>query len=402
MEITDVSVTKVGADSWGEFVEFPNLTYMSKYEEYRNVDGSNPTFRRKFQGPVGDVVIEVHTDEGITGVGHANWGTGSIATIVEETLSKLIVGRDPRNREKLWDVMYRATLPFGRKGAAVEAISGVDVALWDVAGKEADKPAWELLGGKTTDEIRCYASNLHPVDFDKLEAEAIEYAERGFDAMKLRMLHGPEGGRSGMAENEKIFRTVREAVGDEIEIAADAYMGWSVNYAKKMCDRLERYDPMWIEEPVIADDVEGYAEINEHASCPISGGEHEFTRWGHKRLLEEGAVDVLQPDVHRCGGLTETKKIADMAATYDVPVVPHSGTNPTLHFIAAHDNAPMAEYFPIPEWYRRQQGEDKESTYADAIYANPPQPEDGAIPVPEGPGVDATLNREALEHFAVE
>lgn len=402
MEITTVRATKVSAESWGEFVEFPNLTYMSKYDEFNNADGDNPSFRRDFQGPVGDVVVEVETDAGITGVGHANWATGSIATIVEETLSKLLVGRDPRDREKLWDMMYRATLPFGRKGAAVEAISGVDVALWDIAGKKLDTPVYELLGGKTTDEITCYASNLHPVDLDKLEEEAIEYAERGFDAMKMRMLHGPEAGRSGMTENEEIFRTVREAVGDDIDIAADAYMGWSVNYAKKMCDRLERYDPMWIEEPVIADDIDGYADINAATSIPISGGEHEFTRWGHKRLLEEDAVDVLQPDVHRVGGLTEMKKIADMASAYDVPVIPHSGTNPTLHFIAAHDNAPMAEYFPIPDWYRRQQDEDKESTYADAIYANPPQPAGGAIPVPEGPGVNATLNREALNHFTVE
>jgi len=402
MEITEIRTTDVSTESWGEFVEFPLVTVMSNYDEYNNADGDNPQARRKWMGPVGDVVVEVETDAGITGVGAGNWATGAISTIVEETLSKLVMGEDPLDRERLWDMMYRATIPFGRKGAAIEAISAVDLALWDIAGKEADKPVYELLGGKTKDEIPAYASNLHPVDHEKLAAEAQQYAEEGFEAMKLRFRYGPEAGRKGMKENEKIIETVRDAVGDEIAVAADAYMGWSVRYAKKMLDRLEPYDMEWVEEPVIPDDIDGYVEVRESAPMPISGGEHEFTRWGHKELLERGAVDILQPDVHRCGGLTELLKIDNMASAHDVPVIPHTGTNPHLHFIASSTNAPMAEYFPIPEWYRERQNEDKESTYADAIYANPPSAENGVIQIPEGPGTNSELNREALEHFSVE
>jgi len=401
MEITNIDVTKVSTESWGEFVEFPLVTVMSKYDEYNNAEGDNPQARRKWMGPVGDVVVEVETDAGITGVGHGNWATGAIETIVDETLSKLVVGEDPQERERLWDIMYRATIPFGRKGAAIEAISAVDLALWDIAGKAAEKPVYELLGGPVEDEIDCYASNLHPVDMDTLEREAIEYAEAGFDAMKLRFRHGPEAGRAGMRENEEIVKTVRDAVGDDIEIAGDAYMGWSVKYAKRMLDRLEKYEMAWVEEPVIPDDIDGYAEVNASTSIPISGGEHEFTRWGHEELLEREAVDILQPDVHRCGGLTELQKIDSLASTHDVPVVPHSGTNPHLHFIAASTNAPMAEYFPIPEWYQEQQ-EEKDSTYADAIYADPPDAENGTIPLPDGVGLSSELNREALDHYALE
>ncbi|WP_101295900.1 enolase C-terminal domain-like protein [Halegenticoccus soli] len=401
MEITNVDVTKVSTESWGEFVEFPLVTVMSKFDEYNNADGDNPQARRKWMGPVGDVVVEVKTDAGITGIGVGNWATGSIETIVEETLSKLIVREDPRERERLWDTMYRATIPFGRKGAAVEAISAVDLALWDIAGKEVGKPVYELLGGPVKEEIACYASNLHPVDHEKLEREALDYAEKGFDAMKLRFRYGPEAGRVGMKENEKIVRTVRNAVGDDIAVAGDAYMGWNVRYAKKMVKRLERYDMEWIEEPVIPDDIDGYAEVREASNVPISGGEHEFTRWGHKELIERGAVDILQPDVHRCGGLTELLRIDAMASAHDVPVVPHSGTNPHLHFIAASTNSPMAEYFPIPEWYAERESE-KKSTYADAIYANPPQAEDGVIPLPDGVGLSSEVNREALEHHEVE
>jgi L-rhamnonate dehydratase len=374
---------------------------MSKYDEYNNADGDNPQARRKWMGPVGDVVVEVETDAGITGVGHGNWATGAIATIVEETLSKLIVGEDPREREKLWDVMYRATIPFGRKGAAVEAISAVDLALWDIAGKEVGKPVYELLGGPVKDEIPAYASNLHPVDLETLAQEAVDYVEQGFEAMKLRFQHGPEAGRRGMERNEEVVATVRDAVGDDIKIAGDAYMGWSVRYAKRMVQRLEKYDMEWVEEPVIPDDLDGYAEIRASTSVPISGGEHEFTRWGYKDMLEKGAVDILQPDVHRMGGLTELLRVDAMASAHDVPVIPHSGTNPHLHFIAASTNSPMAEYFPIPEWYKAQQG-DKESTYADAIYQHPPNAENGVIPLPDGVGLSAELNREALDHFAVE
>jgi L-alanine-DL-glutamate epimerase-like enolase superfamily enzyme len=401
MKITDVRATKISNESWGEFVEFPLLSAMSKYPEYKNAEGENPQALRKWIGPVGDVFVEVETDAGITGYGQANWGTGAIATIVEETLSKLVEGADPLRREYLWEKMFRATLPFGRKGAAIEAISAVDVALWDIAGQEAEKPVYELLGGAVTEEIPCYASNLHPVTFETLEEEAIDYVEQGFDAMKLRLRHGPEAGRQGMKENEKIVRTVRDAVGDEVDIAVDVYQGWTVRYAKKMVDRLERYDLAWVEEPVPAHDVDGYAELREHAPMDISGGEHEFTRWGHRDLLEAGAVDILQPDIHRTGGITEMKKIADMAETYDVPVIPHSGTKPHLHFIAAHTNAPMAEYFPIPCWYE-QDGEDRDSTYADALYENPPQAENGTIPLPESSGVGLQINRDALEYFAVE
>jgi len=401
MEITNVSATKISNESWGEFIEFPLVTIMSKFDEYRNVDGENPQARRQWMGPVGDVVVEIETDAGITGVGVGNWGTGAIATVVEETLSKIVAGENPLHRERLWEQMYRATLPFGRKGVAVMAISAVDQALWDIAGKDAGKPVYELLGGPTKTEIPAYASNLHPVDMDKLEREAQQYAEAGFDAMKLRFLHGPSDGRSGMEKNEEIVKTVRDAVGDEIEIAGDAYMGWSVSYAKKMVDRLEPYDMAWVEEPVIADDVSGYAEIREAAPMPISGGEHEFTRWGHERLLEEDAVDILQPDVGRVGGITEMQKVADMAEVHDVPVIPHAGTNPTLHAIAGHTNMPMAEYFPTPEWFKERRSEG-ESTYADAVFANPPQPEDGSIPLPDQPGVSTTLNRDALEKFAVE
>jgi L-alanine-DL-glutamate epimerase-like enolase superfamily enzyme len=132
-------------------------------------------------------------------------------------------------------------------------------------------------------------------------------------------------------------------------------MGSDVNYATEMVERLEPYDMAWIKEPVIPDAIDGYAEVREVAPMPISGGEHEFTRWGHRALLEREAVDILGPDVHRAGGITEMKKIVDIAEAHGVPVIPHVGTTPTLHLIAGSTNLPMAEYFPVPEWFKWEQ-----------------------------------------------
>jgi len=192
-------------------------------------------------------------------------------------------------------------------------------------------------------------------------------------------------------------------VGDEIEIgiAGDAYIGWSVKYGKKIVDGLEPYDIAWIKKPVIADDIDGYAEAREAAPMPILGGEHEFTRWDHEDLLEAEAVDILQPDVGRVGGITELQKVADIAEVHDAPAISHAGTNPTLNAIAGHTNIPMVEYFPTLQWFRERQTE-RESTYAATIFENPPSPADGSIPLPDEPDVSTQLNPEGLQQFAVE
>jgi L-alanine-DL-glutamate epimerase-like enolase superfamily enzyme len=240
------------------------------------------------------------------------------------------------------------------------------------------------------------------VSEETFEEEATQYAEEGFDAVKLRFKYGPEAGREGMRENEEIVATVRDAVGDDVAIAGDA-VGSDVNYATEMVERLEPYDMAWTEEPVIPDAIDGYAAVREAAPMPISGGEHEFTRWGHRELLEREAVDILQPDVHRAGGITEMKKIVDIAEAPRRPSDPPRRHEPELHLIAGSTNLPMAEYFPVPEWFKREQRQaDKESTYSDVIYANPPQAEDGAIALPDRPGVGLELNEAGLAEFAVE
>src|SRR6185369_15494300 len=177
---------------------------------------------------------------------------------------------DPWDIELLWQHMYRKTMAFGRKGIGMVAISAVDIALWDLLGKAAKQPVFKLLGGRTKPKIPVYASRLYSTPLDELASEASKYKQQGYNAMKLRFGWGPTDGAAGMQKNVALVRTVRETVGDEVDIMADAYMGWTLDYSKRMIPLLEKYNLRWLEEPVIPDDIHGYAELKRFGRIPIS------------------------------------------------------------------------------------------------------------------------------------
>ena len=190
--------------------------------------------------------------------------------------------------------MYRRTLAFGPKGVGMVAISAVDIAIWDAIGKALKQPVFRLLGGRTKRRIPVYASKLYSQSLDELAKEAQSYKDQGFRAMKLRFGWGPKDGAAGMRKNVELVRCVREVAGDDIDVMADAYMGWNVEYAKRMLPKLAKFQPRWLEEPVIADDIDGYAELNAMNIVPISGGEHEFSLYGFKQLLDRKGQPVVK------------------------------------------------------------------------------------------------------------
>lgn len=329
----------------GEFL----VTPMHIFEDYRRILGDGFVGLRG--GPVGAIVVRLVTDDGLEGLGTVGVGNGSAVYILEHSLKPIVVGANPFDVELLWEQMFRATLYFGRKGTALEAISAVDIALWDLMGKATGQPVYNLLGGRTSENIRVYASRLYANEnLDRLADEARSFVQQGFTAVKQRFGYGPRDGKPGMRKNLALVKTVRDAVGPDIEIAADCYMGWDVGYGIRMIRMLEDagVDLAWVEEPVIPDDVKGYAEIRRATHTPISGGEHEFTRFGFRQLIEEGAVDILQPDVNRAGGITEARKIWALAAAHGLRVIPHAGQSHNYHLVISHLNSPMAEYFPSP------------------------------------------------------
>jgi len=307
----------------------------------------------------------------------------------------LLIGQDPWDSEFLWQHMYRKTMAFGRKGIGMVAISAVDIALWDLLGKAAKQPVFRLLGGRTKPRIPVYASRLYATELDELAAEARRYKEQGFKAMKLRFGWGPADGAAGMQRNVDLVHTVRESVGTEIDIMADAYMGWTLDYAKRMLPLLQPFHLRWLEEPVIPDDIHGYAELKSHARIPIAGGEHEFTLSGFRDLLEARAVDYIQFDTNRVGGITQARKIAAMAEAHAVPVIPHAGQMHNYHVVMASFNSPMAEYFPIVDvevgnelfWY---------------LFTGEPKAKDGYIDLADDvSGLGLTINEAKLGEFEV-
>lgn len=298
------------------------------------------------------LLVEVVTDEGITGVGSVGAALGHAQYTIENHLKYIVLNQNPFDVELLWERMFRESINYGRKGMAIEAISAIDIALWDIMGKAVGQPVYNLLGGRTRDRIRAYASSLYATeDLDALAAEAQSYLDQGFTAMKQRFGYGPRAGLEGMRRNLELIRTVREVIGPNIELAADAYMGWNVSYAIRMIKMLEDagMNLAWVEEPVMPDDIAGYARIAAEVDTPVSGGEHEFTRYGFRELIDRRAVDIVQLDVNRCGGITESRKIWAMAAAQDLPVLPHAGQMHNYHLIMAHMNSPIAEYFPPPK-----------------------------------------------------
>jgi L-alanine-DL-glutamate epimerase-like enolase superfamily enzyme len=231
-------------------------------------------------------------------------------------------------------------------GIGMTAISAIDLAVWDAKGKILNQPVFKLIGGRTKAALTVYASRLYSQPLDTLYEEAKAYAGQGFSAVKLRFGWGPKDGVKGMAQNIELVKTVREAVGDSVDIMADCYMGWSLEYAKRMLRLLEPHNLRWVEEPVVSDDLAGYAELKAMGRVAVSGGEHEYTLAGFRQALDLGAFDIAQFDVNRVGGITAAKKIADLCEAHDVAVIPHAGQMHNCHVSMSSYAAPISEYFP--------------------------------------------------------
>jgi len=343
----------------------------------------------------GWLIVEIFTDDGHVGIGNAALAPPLVKQGIDLYLKPWLLGQDPWDIEYLWQHMYRKTMAFGRKGIGMVAMSAVDIALWDILGKSAKQPVYRLLGGRTKQRIPVYASRLYSVELDELAAEAKRYQDEGYKAMKLRFGWGPVDGAAGMQRNVELVRTVRAAIGDGVDLMADAYMGWTLDYAKRMLPLLEPFHLRWLEEPLIPDDIQGYAELKSYGRIPIAGGEHEFTVYGFRDLLEGRALDYIQFDTNRVGGITQARKISAMAEAHSVPVIPHAGQMHNYHVVMASLNSPMAEYFPIVDvevgnelfWY---------------IFGGEPRAKDGFIDLDENvPGLGLTINEAALDKFEV-
>src|SRR5271170_2188410 len=358
----------------------------------------------------GGLLVEIETDERVIGIGEAGVGGGATASVIEKVLRPMLIGEDPLLIEGLWQKMFARTRQFGRRGIVMNAISGIDIALWDIAGKVAKLPVYRLLGA-CRDRVEAYASGgfyQEGKSVDGLAGEAEGYRARGFRGMKMKIGRNPStqthlrhlAANAGMCEvepEEDIARVaaVRRALGPQAKLMVDVNCAWSPAFAIEMGRALEPYKLYWIEEPVATDDIDGSARVAAALATPIAGYETEIGLYGFRELIGRGAVDIVQPDLAWSGGFSECRRIAAYAQAHHRMVAPHAFASAVnlvaaLHFAAAMPNALVLEWDQNPNAIR------------DELLKEPLRLEsDGTVKLPERPGLGIELDRAAVERFRV-
>jgi len=352
-------------------------------------------------GSQDDLVIRVHTDVGLVGIGEVDSSPEVCKAIVEARgshkialgLREILIGEDPSDVEGLWQKMYRGVIFYGRRGAAIHAISGIDIALWDIKGQAAGKPVCELLGERVHDRIRAYASRLMPDTPEEVTAAVTELRERKFTAIKLGW--GPLG--QDPDTDVRLARAAKEAAGDDVEILFDAGLGYGgdADVATRVARELEQLGIFWLEEPFEPDEYEAYAALADGVDIPIAAGEQDVTVWGFRELIDRGHVDILQPDVTRCGGITETLRIAQLGAERGLTTVPHAWKSGIIKAASLHVNAVLPDAL-FQEYCVAD-------TPINTRLTNEllPIEGDGCVAVPTAPGLGVTLNEDVLEELRV-
>ncbi len=334
MKITAVRLRRVRGtmETNGPFWEERLVRPIDIYPEYRKRDdfeAGEQIDASHFR--MSTCFLQVETDDGVIGI--AGPMSDGVASIVATRLRPILMGQDPVAGEKLWDQMHRI-MAYGRQGDAMLAISAVDCALWDLRGRWLGQPVYRLLGGPTMESIPAYASMLGyaVLDSGAVRARAKEFQEAGYTAQKWFFRHGPMSGPEGMRKNVELVRTLRETLGEDDDIMLDCWQSMEPIYVIDLAARIAEYRPRWLEECCMPDRIDSYVRIKDKIAIPLSGAEHEYTRWGFKRFIDAKALDILQPDIYWCGGLSEMLKIAACATAHDLMTIPHGSRSVSTHF----------------------------------------------------------------------
>lgn len=347
----------------------------------------------------GAMLVEVVAEDGTSGWGEA-FGPARLTAAIVGHYRPLLLGQDAFATEALWQSLYNALRDHGQKGLPIEALSAVDIALWDLKGRCLGLPVHRLMGGPLRTAVQAYATGFYrkrsgdPLDY--LVREAEQRVSEGFTGLKLKLGFGLE-------VDESVCRAVRRAVGDGVAIMVDANHAYDVTAAIRLGRRIEELDIAWFEEPVPPEDLAGYRAVRAALTIPVAGGEAEFTRWGFRAIIAAQAVDILQPDVCAAGGLSECKKIADMASAFGVRVNPHVwgtavGLAAALQLLAVIPHNPPALYplEPLLEF------DCSEHPMRMAVVTTPIVHRDGRVAVQDGPGLGIEIDRAGLERFRID
>ncbi|HET9548619.1 MAG TPA: mandelate racemase/muconate lactonizing enzyme family protein [Candidatus Binatia bacterium] len=333
-------------------------------------------------------LVRVDTDDGISGIGSASGNGELIEVIVAKVIKPLLVGMDPTEIDAIWDRVYvrGGHKEFGTRGIGVVALSGVDMALWDILGKARGVPLYQLLGGKCRDKVPVYATALYPEEPSKVARRARGFAEQGFHGVKIKV-------GFDLDQDIRIVRAVREELGKDFIVMTDANQGYSVDLALKASDAFADCGAYWLEEPLFVEDIEGHAMLREKGRTPIAVGENLHMSYAFENFIVRGAVDFIQPDVARAGGITEIKKITSLAAQHKVPVSFHTWGDGVALAASVHLSAALRDCIVMELDYTY-------NPLREELLHEPFKVQNGFLIPPEKPGLGVELNPNALERFA--
>jgi len=350
-------------------------------------------------GTQDNLLIRIETDEGVVGYGEVDSSPGVIAAVVEASMSHgisyglrdILVGRNPLHIAQLWDEMYRKTVYHGRSGPVLHAMSGVEMALWDIAGKIRGEPIHQMLGARYREKVLAYASTLMPDDAGAAQDLAAEFKDLGFRAMKFGW--GPIG-RSQTLDRE-LFEAVRQGAGPNARIMIDAGQVYRLKDALRTAELLQDLDMYWLEEPLNPEDLDGYARLSQSVDIAIAAGEAESGLGAFRRLIDLGMVDIIQPDLSRAGGILLSRTVAQMAEQSNRRVIPHAFKSnlllaASLHFCAATRDSDMIEYSMSTSPIRRRLTRERLPVV------------DGYVDVPTAPGLGVEVDLEVLRELMSE
>jgi L-rhamnonate dehydratase len=356
-----------------------------------------PELKRQCDSGQDALLVRVHTDAGFTGLGEVDSSPMAVKGAIEgpyshtitSGLAHLLLGEDPFETEKLWYKMYSSNLYSGRRGIAIHAMSGIDMALWDIKGKALGLPVWKLLGGGFHQKIRCYASSLFAPTPEGTADRAKQFRDQGFTAVKFGW--DPMG--TDAQTDVALVREARKALGNEPDLLIDAGLVWDAKTAIQRAIAFSEYNIFWLEEPLRPDDYDGYRKLSEASTVRIAAGEEESNRLSFIELMDRGLVDVVQVDLARCGGFTEAMKIASLAWDRGLPVANHGFTTyvnvaAALHWLNSIPNALICEFVA-----------EAGTTLRDLITRQRFRSVDGYVEVPQEPGLGIELDEDAIGRY---
>lgn len=343
-------------------------------------------------------LIRVESDDGTVGWGDAFGPPRTMATLVDELLADVVVGMNPFEVESLCEEIYTGLYHFGSSGLLQSAVSGIDIALWDLLGRSLDTSVSNLLGGRKRSTVTPYASTMYITEWGQDPAEPIQEAvDEGFTAAKIKI------GR-GIDDDIERVRTARSILGDDAELMVDCNGNYRPQQAAKLANAIEAYDVHWLEEPLPPEDLDGYERLQQRVDVSLAAGEAAYARFEFDELFERGTIDVAQPDVCKCGGLSEARLIAKLATTHNVAVSPHVWTGAiglaaSLQFAASLPSYPHSTNVPEELLFEFDRAD---NALRSELLDDPIDPTGGEVSIPDGPGLGVSVDRDVVERYRID